>query len=84
MVHANRYLNMAVRTFVFCDVCNPQGIRYVEQRRTPKRDRPHGRRVTDGRAWHEGSAADAARSGWKVSTDGSRHICPRCHERGLS
>ena len=74
---------MAVRTFVFCDICNPQGIRYVEQRRTPKGDRPHGRRVTDGRAWYEGSTTDAARAGWKISTDGAHHVCPRCHERGL-
>lgn len=83
MVHARRDPNMAVRTFVFCDICNPQGIRYVEQRRAPKGDRPHGRRVTDGRAWFEGAAEQAELEGWKTSPDGNRHICPRCHARGL-
>jgi hypothetical protein len=75
-------LEMAIRTFVFCDVCNPQGIRYVEQRRGGKRDGTHGRRVTDGRSWHEGSLSDAAQSGWAIDRS-SRHVCPRCQSRKL-
>lgn len=73
---------MSIRTFVFCDVCNPKGVRIVEERRNPVgRDNP-GRRISDGRAWFEGSTADAEKAGWHLYVDG-RHVCPRCHQRGL-
>lgn len=75
---------MAIRTFIFCDICNPQGIRYVEQRRAPKGERAHGRRLTDGRAWYEGPMDEAAREGWQANPEGDRHVCPRCRERGLA
>jgi len=73
---------MAIRTFVFCDVCNPQGIRYVEQRRSGNRDGTIGRRVTDGRAWREGGVSEAEQGGWAMDRT-SRHVCPRCQSRNL-
>ena len=72
---------MAVRLFVFCDVCNVGGIRYVEQRRDLYRANLTGRRVTDNRAWFEGRVADAVTNfGWAVTDDG-RQVCPRCQVR---
>lgn len=69
------------RDFVFCDCCNPQGIRYIELRRGPSGTRPanSGRRVTDGRAWHEGDDESARRKGWFVSP--TAHYCQQCAAR---
>ena len=50
---------MTLKTFIFCDICNPAGTRYVEQRRGVHRGDGGGRRVTDGRAWFEGSLEQA-------------------------
>ena len=66
---------MTVRTFVFCDVCNSQGIRSIELRRSPARH--GGRRVTDDRSWFEGTQEEAAAAGWEIDQAG-RHICRRC------
>ncbi len=72
---------MSLRTFVFCDGCNPMGIRTVEMRRSTRdRDARAGRRITDGRAWLEGSVAEAEAAGWSVARDG-RHLCPLCTAR---
>lgn len=68
---------MAQRTFVFCDVCNPQGFRIPEQRRAPQRGDRRGRRQSDGRAWFEGSIATALEAGWRETDIGS-HVCPQC------
>lgn len=73
---------MSIRTFVFCDVCNPKGIRMIEERRNTKRSDNPGRRLTDGRAWFEGTSVEATEAGWRTHTDG-RHVCPRCQKRGL-
>ncbi len=74
---------MSVRTFMFCDICNPQGIRCPEQRRTSNRDGTGGRRVTDGRSWFEGDADTAILEyGWQ-GTAGGLHVCPHCAEREL-
>ena len=74
--------SMSIRTFTFCDVCNPLGIRCPEQRRDVHRDPLIGRRHTDGRAWIEGDSEFAIESGWV--NDGENHyICPGCSERGL-
>ena len=74
---------MSIRTFIFCDFCNPQGIRYVEQRRTIDRGDRDGRRITDGRAWYEGGHDDVKTAvtehGWAVTTEG-KHICPHCQQ----
>ena len=66
---------MAIRSFLFCDICNPQAVRSVELRRSPKR--PGGRRLSDGRSWFEGSLEEAVSAGWKIDSDGN-HICKRC------
>ena len=72
---------MAIRTFVFCDICNPQGIRHVEQRRRRPRADNSGQRITDGRAWFEGDVETALSSdGWTLTARG-QHVCPTCAER---
>lgn len=72
---------MAIRTFLFCDVCNPQAVRLVELRRTRPRSDNSGQRITDGRAWFEGPVEDAvAHHGWTETASG-RHVCPTCAER---
>jgi len=68
-----------LRVIIFCDICNPQGIRYIEQKRSSQRGDVGGRRITDGRAWYEGTLEEALQLGW-VQHD-SEHICPRCQER---
>jgi hypothetical protein len=70
---------MARRSFIFCDICNPQAIREVEMRRASGRA-GKGRRVTDGRMWFDGTDEEAKEAGWVASEDG-RHICPACFER---
>ena len=68
---------MAIRTFIFCDICNPQAIRIPEARRSFKREN-EGRRIFDGRKWFEGAIEDAVGNfGWLV-TDDDMHICPCC------
>ncbi len=72
---------MSIRTFIFCDICNPRAIRCPEQRRNLKRNSLIGRRLADGRAWFEGDMEIAVREhGWILTAEGS-HICPHCHQR---
>lgn len=72
---------MTIRQFVFCDFCNPQGLRSIEVRRGAARDKREGRRISDGRAWFEGDISEAiAVSGW-VAADDERHICPDCQDQ---
>jgi hypothetical protein len=72
---------MAIRTFIFCDVCNQRGIRYVEQRRGPQRDHVAGKRVTDNRSWFEGDIDTAIKlHGWVVWSP-NKHVCPKCAVR---
>lgn len=68
---------MSIRTFIFCDICNPQGLRSVEFRRTPREDGRGGRRISDGRAWFEGNLSKAIENGWTSDLNG-QHICPAC------
>jgi hypothetical protein len=70
---------MSRRTFIFCDICNPMGIRYVEMRRgAAGRDPRVGRRITDGRCWFEGDDAEARQVGWVTVEGSGQHICPTC------
>ncbi len=68
---------MSIRTFIFCDICNPQGIRTIEFRRSPREDERNGRRLCDARFWIEGSLINAIESGW-TNTPTGQHICPSC------
>lgn len=68
-----------LRVIVFCDICNLQGIRYIEQQRSSDRGDVGGRRITDGRAWYEGSLIEAEQIGWVTEED--KHICPKCVAR---
>ena len=68
---------MSIRKFIFCDICNPQGLRSIEFRRAPRLDERNGRRISDGRAWFEGELNVAVKAGWQVTADG-RHVCPAC------
>lgn len=40
---------MSIRSFIFCDICNPQGIRTIELRRSPRENDRNGRQISDGR-----------------------------------
>jgi hypothetical protein len=66
---------MGIRTFIYCDYCNPNAIRFVD-RRPPERAFVGGRRNSDSRSFIDGNDADAIAAGWKVVT--GRHFCPRC------
>ena len=69
---------MTIRTFIFCDVCNPQGIRVIEYRRATRLGARPGRRMCDGRAWLESSVDHAIeKAGWIRTIEGL-HICPAC------
>jgi len=70
---------MSIRTFIFCDICNPQGLRCIEFRRSSRLHERNGRRISDGRAWFEGSISQALEAGWKVSNN-NQHICPICQK----
>ena len=70
---------MAVKTFVFCDICNLSGVRLPDDRRNGLRvTEPGGRRLSDDRNWFEGSIIEARCAGW-VEDKRGRHICRRCY-----
>jgi hypothetical protein len=71
---------MSIRKIIFCDICNPRGIRAVEFRRTPRENGGAGQRVSDGRAWIEGDISNAVENGWLCTPEG-QHICPTCKKR---
>jgi len=68
---------MTIRTFIFCDICNPQALRSVEFRRSPRENERNGRRLSDGRAWFDGDLSHAIDIGWSINSEG-QHICPAC------
>ncbi|MBF0470358.1 MAG: hypothetical protein HQL48_03185 [Gammaproteobacteria bacterium] len=69
---------MAIRSFLFCDICNPDAIRVPDYRRNEKRNSRSGRRFTDGRKWVEASREVAATEhGWFYDSN-QRDICPAC------
>ncbi len=69
---------MSIRTIIFCDICNPQGLRAIEFRRAPREDERNGRRISDGRAFFQGSVYEAISSGgWVIGEEGE-HICSGC------
>ncbi|MBS3954973.1 MAG: hypothetical protein KGZ88_18620 [Methylomicrobium sp.] len=70
---------MSIRKFIFCDICNPQGLRSIEFRRSTRIDERNGRRISDGRAWFEGDVINAVENGWQITPEGS-HICPACQK----
>ena len=71
---------MARRSFIFCDICNPLAIRYIEMRRSSGRDLRLGRRLSDGRNWFDGNDEEARLVGWVAADDG-QHVCPDCFSR---
>ncbi|MDP2904035.1 MAG: hypothetical protein Q8N96_13180 [Methylovulum sp.] len=71
---------MSIRKIIFCDICNPQGMRSIEVRRAPRNNDRTGRRISDGRAWIEGELNSAISNGWICTSDG-RHICPACQSK---
>lgn len=68
---------MSIRTFIFCDGCNPQGVRNVYE------NSQYDRRNSDGRSWYEGTLEDAVKLGWEVSSDNTT-LCPHCIESGMA
>lgn len=71
---------MARRSFIFCDICNPLAIRYIEMRRAGTRNSRIGRRLSDGRNWFDGTEEEATLAGWVATNDG-QHVCPACFGR---
>jgi len=67
---------MSVKTFTFCDICNPD-CHIPLDRRESKRDENSGRRAGDECSWFEGVPDDSAEEGWILTSRG-KHICPRC------
>lgn len=74
---------MSIRKFIFCDICNPQGIRSIEFRRAPRAEQRTGRRITDNRAWYEGDLKDAVKKAHWLCTPDGLHICPNCQKSNL-
>lgn len=68
---------MSLIDFICCDVCNREGIRFID-RRGPSRS-GDGRRATDGRSFFDGTEREAITAGWQV--ENGRHICPVCRTR---
>jgi len=71
---------MSIRKIIFCDICNPRGIKTIEFRRMQRENESTGRRITESRAWIEGEINDAIENGWLCTPDG-QHICPACRKR---
>ncbi len=74
---------MSIRTFIFCDICNPQCIRSIEFRRSPREDERTGRRISDGRIWFDGNLAEATENGWSTNVNG-QHVCPTCSDSHIN
>lgn len=71
---------MSRRSFIFCDLCNVMATRAIEMRRGGHgRDSRDGRRVSDGRAWFDGSDEQAQQRDWLIA--GDHHVCPLCVAR---
>lgn len=68
---------MSVKTFTFCDLCNPHCI-VITDRRDSARDENSGRRHHDGCSWFEGFPEDSSEHGWIITSKG-KHVCPRCY-----
>ncbi len=69
------------RSFIFCDVCNTNGIRQIELRRQANRGDRGGRRSSDGCAWYGGEQRIAVEEdGWTATLKGE-HVCPSCLEK---
>jgi hypothetical protein len=68
---------MGFMRVICCDVCNTQGIRFID-RRGPSRS-GEGRRCSDGRSFVDGTEHDALAMGWRI--EAGRHICPACQHR---
>lgn len=69
---------MSIRTFIFCDICNPQALRTIEFRRAARKGVRLGRRISDGRSWYEGSLENAMDKGGWITTPNGLHLCPNC------
>jgi hypothetical protein len=71
---------MSIRTFIFCDICNPQATRTIESRRSTRQGERTGRRMSDGRAWLEVSQEVAVeKHGWRHTAEGL-HVCFACQK----
>lgn len=67
---------MSVKTYTFCDICNPHAFIAIDRREHP-RDAETGRRAGDECSWFEGRPEDSAEEGWIVTSRG-KHVCPKC------
>lgn len=69
-------VKMSIRTIIFCDHCNPLGLRTINDRFTKNR------RLGDYRTWYEGNLEEAHDAGWRKSVSG-HDLCPKCYENRL-
>lgn len=67
---------MSKRTFIFCDSCNPQGIR------TDNRGYLYSRRACDSWSWYEGDETSSLKTGWEL-TDEGKNVCPKCQRKKM-
>ena len=80
---------MSKRTFIFCDCCNPHGIRAINNRTKniekngDERRSNNGRRSIDECNWYEGSKEESLEHGWVITLD-NQTLCPKCYENSLS
>lgn len=72
---------MGIRTFIFCDRCNPEGNHniYVDDSHDKRNS---GKRSTDKCNVYEGRLDDAIQLGWQLSEQGDI-LCPHCVENGM-
>lgn len=73
-------LSMSIKTFIFCDLCNPLCLHQIDRREQARDGLAAGRRFSDNYSWIEGSAEEIGEYGWIV-TSNHKHICPRCYAR---
>lgn len=72
---------MSNRTFIFCDICNPQVIRPIEFRRSRRNDKPTGRRLCDGKVWFKGNLAEAIDNAGGALMKMFSRFAPVCQNR---
>lgn len=71
---------MSMKTFIFCDLCNPLCLHQMDRREQSREGIAAGRRFTDNYSWLEGGIDESTQNGWMV-TSNNKHICPRCYAK---
>jgi|SaaInlStandDraft_2_1057019.scaffolds.fasta_scaffold172482_1 hypothetical protein len=72
---------MAIRSIMFCDLCNPQSIRALDRRTSMMVDRRTGRRANDARMSVLRVENEPPPEDWLCDDAKQMHVCPWCVER---